>query len=106
MSETKEKFMILDGNALLHRAWHALPQTMQSPQGKLTNAAYGFSTILMKALRDIHPTHVVVCFDAPGKTFRDELYAEYKAKREKKPQDLYDQIPIIQEILDAFRIIF
>lgn len=91
--------MIIDGNALLHRAWHALPQTMKAPSGVITNAAYGFTAILLKAIREIKPSYVVVCFDSKGKTFRDKLYKEYKAHRKKKPQELYDQIPIIQEAL-------
>ena len=91
--------MIIDGNALLHRSWHALPQTMKDSTGKITNAAYGFTTILFKAIRDIRPTHIAVAFDAQGPTFRDALYKDYKAHRQKKPQELYDQIPIIQEIL-------
>ena len=102
MSQSLSKLMIVDGNALLHRAWHALPQTMKAPNGKITNAAYGFILILFKALRDLCPTHLAVCFDAPGPTFRDKLYKEYKAGREKKPQDLYDQIPMIQEMLHVF----
>ena len=101
MSQSLNKLMIVDGNALLHRAWHALPQTMKATDGKITNAAYGFILILFKALRDIRPTHLAVCFDAPGPTFRHKLYKKYKAGRKKKPQDLYDQIPMIQEILQA-----
>lgn len=96
--------MIIDGNALLHRAWHALPQTMKAPSGVVTNAAYGFLTILLKAIREIKPSSIAVAFDAKGETFRDKLYKEYKAQREKKPQELYDQIPIIQEALRAFHI--
>ena len=99
MSQLKGKLMIVDGNALLHRAWHALPQTMKAPDGTLTNAAYGFTTIFLKAIKDIHPTHIVVTFDAPGKTFRDALYEEYKATRVEKPQELYDQIPIIHGLI-------
>src|SRR3989338_4549911 len=106
MSQLKQKLMIIDGNALLHRSWHALPQTMKDSTGKITNAAYGFTTILFKAIRDIRPTHIAVAFDAKGPTFRDALYKDYKAHRQKKPQELYDQIPIIQEILQAFNIRF
>ncbi|HCA67721.1 MAG TPA: DNA polymerase I, partial [Candidatus Jacksonbacteria bacterium] len=104
MSQTSEKFMIIDGNALLHRAWHAIPQTMKAPNGVVTNAAYGFMMIFLKAIREIKPSAIAVCFDSKGKTFRDKLYKEYKAHREKKPRELYDQIPIIQELLDAFNI--
>ncbi len=104
MSQISEKFMIIDGNALLHRAWHAIPQTMKAPSGVVTNAAYGFMIIFLKAIREIKPSAIAVCFDSTGKTFRDKLYKEYKAQREKKPQELYDQIPIIQEALRAFNI--
>jgi len=96
--------MIIDGNALLHRAWHALPQTMKAPDGRITNAAYGFALILFKAIKDIHPEYLAVCFDAKGETFRDQMYAAYKAGRPVKPQELYDQIPMVQKILTALNI--
>ncbi len=103
MKSAKKTFVLLDGNALLHRAWHALPP-LTTKDGRVVNAAYGFAMALEKILDANAPDAMVVCWDLPGKTFRHEAYEEYKATREKKPQDLYDQIPLIQEILEAFGI--
>ena len=92
--------VVLDGNAIVHRAFHALPP-LTDRDGRLVNAVYGFTTTLLKVIRELSPTYVVDTFDGPEKTFRHESYAEYKAHREAAPQDLYDQIPIIKEVLDA-----
>jgi len=96
-----KKFIIIDGNALLHRAWHALPP-LTTPLGEPVNAAYGFTLILMKALKDIKPIWGAVTFDRKEKTFRHEMYTEYKATRPKQPDELYAQIPIIKKIVTAF----
>jgi DNA polymerase-1 len=96
-----KKFIIIDGNALLHRAWHALPP-LTTPAGEPVNAAYGFTLILMKALKDIQPKYAAVTFDRKEKTFRHEMYKEYKATRVKQPEELYAQIPIIKKIVAAF----
>ncbi|MFA5128960.1 MAG: 5'-3' exonuclease H3TH domain-containing protein [Patescibacteria group bacterium] len=95
------KFIIIDGNAILHRAWHALPP-LTTPTGEMVNAAYGFTLILMKALKDIQPKYAAVTFDRKEKTFRHEMYTEYKATRVKQPDELYAQIPIIKKIVTAF----
>ncbi len=99
----KQKFLIVDGNALIHRAYHALPP-LSAKDGTLVNAVYGFTTILLKTLKDLAPTHAAVAFDLPGPTFRHELYKEYKATREKKPQELYDQIPLAKDVVRALGI--
>lgn len=96
-----QKLVIFDGNALLHRAYHALPP-LTTTDGKLVNAAYGFTTIFLKVLKELKPTYVAVTFDRKEPTFRHEAFAEYKAQREKKPQELYDQIDIIKDIVAAF----
>lgn len=96
-----ERFIIIDGNALLHRAWHALPP-LTTPKGEPVNAAYGFTLVLMKALKDIKPEYAAVTFDRKEKTFRHEMYKEYKATRVKQPEELYAQIPIIKKIVAAF----
>ncbi len=96
-----EKLVIFDGNALLHRAYHALPPLTTSG-GQLINAAYGFTTIFLKVLKELKPVYVAVTFDRPEPTFRHEVYKEYKAQREKKPQELYNQIDIIKDIVKAF----
>lgn len=103
MAEHKEIFLLLDGNALLHRAWHAIPP-LTTKDGRVVNAAYGFSMTLEKMLEAYKPAYMAVAWDLPGKTFRHEKFAEYKATRKKKEQELYDQIPIIQGLLSAFGI--
>ncbi len=77
---TNPRFMIIDGNALVHRAYHALPPLM-AKDGTVVNAVYGFAMILMKALKDIEPTYAAVAFDRPEPTFRHERYAERARKK-------------------------
>ncbi len=101
--QNKELFMIIDGNALLHRAWHALPP-LTTKKGEIVNAVYGFTMILVKALKDFRPSHVVVTFDRRAPTFRHEAFEAYKAKRIKQPDELYAQIDRIKDILTAFHI--
>ena len=100
---SKKRFIIIDGHALIHRAWHALPP-LTAKDGTVVSGAYGFTTILLKAIREIGPSHVAVTFDLAGPTFRHEEYDQYKATREKKPDELYEQIPMAEEILKAMRI--
>jgi DNA polymerase-1 len=89
--------VLIDGSSYLYRAFHALP-ALSNSQGEPTGALHGVLTMIRKLLRDEHPAHVAVVFDAPGKTFRDELYADYKATRPPMPDELRSQI---QPILDA-----
>lgn len=96
--------MIVDGNALLHRAWHAIP-SLQTKKGELVNAAYGFVSIFLKSLKELRPTHVAVAFDTPSPTFRHIAFVAYKAHREKKPDELYRQIDRIRQILHALHIV-
>jgi DNA polymerase-1 len=104
MAQPRRKtFMIVDGHALLHRAWHALPP-LTTKSGMLVHGAYGFTVILLGALREINPDYVAVTFDLRAPTFRHERYAEYKATREKKPDELYAQKDVVEEILEAMRI--
>ncbi|MBU4421889.1 DNA polymerase I [Candidatus Parcubacteria bacterium] len=98
-----KKLIIIDGNALLHRAFHAI-RPLSDPQGRIVNAVFGFARVLQKIIKDFEPDFLVVCWDRREKTFRHEACEEYKAQREAKPQDLYDQIPIIKEMLDAYSI--
>lgn len=102
MAKTK-KLMIIDGNALIHRAFHALPP-LATKEGELVNAVYGFTTILFRALKDLRPSHVVVTFDVAGGTFRHEQYAEYKAHRTKQPDELYAQIPMVKDLVHTMGI--
>jgi len=89
--------VLIDGSSYLYRAFHALPPLTNS-QGEPTGALHGVLTMIQKLLREERPAHVAVVFDAPGKTFRDELYAEYKANRPPMPDELRSQV---QPILDA-----
>lgn len=103
MSSDKKILIILDANALVHRSFHALPD-FRTPKGDLVNAVYGFTSILLRVLKEFEPEYVAAAFDVAGPTFRDEEYAEYKAKRVKAPDELYAQIPRIKEVLDALNI--
>jgi len=99
----KKKFIILDGNALLHRAFHALPP-MTTKDGTLVNAVYGFTNILLKIIKELKPDYICSAFDRAGKSKRAEEFAAYKAQRVKQPDELYHQIPIIEKMLAAFNI--
>ena len=94
----KDTFLIVDGNSLLHRAFHALP--LMDADGVYTNAVFGFMSMLLKALDDEKPAYLAVCFDEHGPTFRHEAYAEYKAGRAAAPQELKQQFGTIRTLLD------
>ncbi len=96
-----KKILIIDSNALIHRAYHALPP-FTTKQGLLVNAVYGYITTLQSAIDKIKPDYIVATFDLPGKTFRHEKYAAYKANREKAPDDLYEQIPLVRQFLNTW----
>ena len=103
MPTKQQKLIIIDGNALIHRAYHALPP-LTTKDGTLINAAYGFTSIFLKVLKELKPEYVAVTFDRAKKTFRDELYHDYKATRVKQPDELYNQIPMVKEIIRLFNI--
>jgi DNA polymerase-1 len=89
--------VLIDGSSYLYRAFHALPALTNS-KGEPTGALHGVLTMILKLVREEQPAHIAVVFDAPGKTFRDDLYAEYKATRPPMPDELRAQV---QPILDA-----
>lgn len=99
----KKRLFVIDGNALLHRAWHAIPP-LATKDGTIVNAAYGFAMVLDRLILDEKPDYLAVCWDVEGGTFRDEVYEDYKATRERKEQELYDQIDFIDRILDAHNV--
>ncbi|MBT4856597.1 DNA polymerase I [Candidatus Uhrbacteria bacterium] len=103
MSDKPKSFIILDGNALLHRAWHALPP-LTTKDGIVVHAAYGFTMTVEKMLERFNPEYMAVAWDLPGGTFRHEAFKEYKANREKRPDELYAQIEIIQDLLKHYNI--
>ena len=97
------RYMLIDGNALIHRGYHAIP-ALSTKSGEQTNAVYGFLLILLNAIKDIKPNHIAVSFDLKGPTFRHEQYKEYKAHRVKADQSLYDQIPRVHEAVASLNI--
>lgn len=103
MSKDKKIFILIDSNSVFHRAYHALPR-FTTTRGELVNAVYGFSLILMKALKEFKPAYMAATFDVAEPTFRDKEFKEYKAHREKAPDELYEQIPRIKQVLSAFNI--
>lgn len=103
MSDKADKFLIVDGNSLVYRAFFALP-LLQNSQGLYTNAVYGFATMLLRLLEEEKPAYVMVVFDKGGPTFRHRLFGEYKAKREKTPSELVEQLPRVRELLAALGI--
>jgi len=105
MPTHRKKLVLVDGNALVHRGFHAFSRlNLTSPTGENTTAVYGFAVILLGILSKLKPDYIVVTFDTQAPTFRHEEYAEYKATRIKAPQELYDQIPRIQELVEKFNI--
>ena len=95
--------MLLDGNGLIYRGYFALPPLTTS-KGELVNAVFGFCSIVLRGIADIRPDYVAVAFDLQGPTFRHEQYAEYKATRQRMPDDLRDQFPKVREVVKALRI--
>ena len=98
-----KKLILIDGNALVHRAFHALP-ALTSNKGIVTNAVYGFVSILLRTIKDLKPDYIAATFDLAGPTFRHEQFEEYKIHRVKAPDELYKQIPIVKGILATFGI--
>ena len=100
-----KQLYLIDGFAQIFRAYYAIRGGMQSPvTGEPTHAVFGFAGMLIKLLSQLKPDYVVVAIDGPGKTFRDELYADYKATRDETPKDLTAQIPRVLELIEAFGI--
>ena len=99
-----KKLVLIDGNAIIHRAFHALPP-MNTPDGQPTNAVYGFFSMLFKIIQDLKPEYLVVCFDTKAPTFRKQMYVGYQAKRPKMSDDLVPQIDILHNALDKAKII-
>lgn len=94
------KLILVDAHSNLHRAYHALPPLTTS-KGETVNAIYGFTRMLLKLLKEHRPDYVAICFDAPGPTFRDKIYPEYKATRKETDEALRSQFPLSRELVDA-----
>jgi DNA polymerase-1 len=104
VKEEKPLLLLFDGNALVHRAFHALPPLTQPKTGELVNAVYGFASTLLKVFADFKPTHWAVAFDRPTPTFRHEMFQEYKAQRPATPEELKSQIKKVHQLVEAFHI--
>ena len=98
------KVLLLDGHSLAFRAFFALPDTLVTSSGQVTNAVYGFTAMLIKLLADERPQGLVVCFDRGAPQFRLDRYAEYKAGRAETPDLFKQQLPLIREVLESLRI--
>jgi DNA polymerase-1 len=98
--------VLVDGSAVFHRGYHAIPPTLTNKAGEPTNAIYGFTTTLMKTLTDLNPTYAVVAWDKSSKTFRNELYPQYKAHRPPTPDDLRVQFPLVKPMTEALGLSF
>jgi DNA polymerase-1 len=103
-AETKrERIVLIDGHALLYRAFHALPQAMATSSGELVNATFGFTAMMLDALRAFTPANIAVAFDKGG-SFRDDLLATYKANRPPMPNELRQQEERVREVVEALNI--
>lgn len=102
---TRPRLLLLDGHSLAYRAFFALPvENFSTTTGQPTNAVYGFTSMLINILRDEQPSHLAVAFDVGRKTFRSEIFAEYKANRAESPTDFRGQVSLVQEVLGALRV--
>jgi len=100
----KPLLVLFDGNALLHRAFHALPPLTVRQTGETVGAVYGFALMLLKVINEIKPSHCAVAFDMKGPTFRHELFDQYKAQRPETPQELVGQLGRVKQLVEAFNI--
>ncbi|KKU88144.1 MAG: polymerase protein [Microgenomates group bacterium GW2011_GWF2_47_9] len=98
------KLLLVDGSALLHRAYHAYPP-LTNKKGQVVGAVYGVSSMLVSAIESVAPTHVVVAWDLPKPTFRHEKYVAYKAQRPKADLEMVRQIPMVKEIIHVMGIV-
>src|ERR1035437_9417875 len=98
-----KKLVLIDGNAIIHRAFHALPP-LNSKDGQPTNAVYGFFMMLLKIIDDLQPEYLVVCFDKKAPTFRKQLYVGYQATRPKPSDDLIPQFDMVHKALDEAKV--
>jgi DNA polymerase-1 len=98
-----KKLLLIDGNAILHRGYHAYPP-LTNPQGEMINAVFGFFSMLLTVIADQRPDYLVVCFDRGAPTFRQSMYAGYHAHRPKMADDFFPQVGIVHEILKKMNV--
>ena len=104
MSDKRRTFAVIDGNSLMHRAFHAMPPTMNAPDGRPTNAIFGFLNMFLKMIDAFNPDGVVVAFDKGKPRVRMEMLPQYKAQRPPMDPDLHAQFPMIKELLTALNV--
>ena len=104
MSDKRRTFAVIDGNSLMHRAFHAVPPTMSAPDGRPTNAIFGFLNMFLKMIDAFNPDGVVVAFDKGEPRVRMEMLPQYKAQRPPMDPDLHAQFPMIKELLTALNV--
>ena len=104
MSDKRRTFAVIDGNSLMHRAFHAVPPTMNAPDGRPTNAIFGFLNMFLKMIDAFNPDGVVVAFDKGKPRVRMEMLSQYKAQRPPMDPDLHAQFPMIKELLTALNV--
>jgi DNA polymerase-1 len=101
----KQPLLVLfDGNALVHRAYHALPTLTVAKTGESINAVYGFASMLLRAINELKPSHCIIAFDRKAPTFRHQLYEQYKAHRPATPQELISQLGRVRQLAQTFNI--
>src|SRR3989344_5327714 len=105
MTKKVSILLLIDGNSLFHRAYHALPP-ITDKSGEVANAVFGFSNMLIKAINETKPDYIACAFDTKAPTFRHVEFEQYKAQRVEPPADLYPQLPKVKKVLDAFGIKF
>src|SRR3972149_2371040 len=98
-----KRLVLVDGNALLHRAYHATPPFTTS-SGELVNAVYGFSSMILKVISELHPKYLAIAWDEKGPTFRHQAYTQYKATRGPADEGLSNQYKRVHEVAAAFNI--
>jgi DNA polymerase-1 len=98
-----DKFLVVDGSSLIHRAFFALPPLM-TRKGLNTGAVYGFCNMLLRVISDVKPKWIAIAFDKSRVTFRNNMYADYKAQRKGTPSELSEQFPIARKLLEAMNI--
>lgn len=102
-STSRKTFVIFDGHALLHRGYHAIPH-LSAKDGTPTNGVYGFTMMMLNALRELRPEYAAVAWDMPGPTFRHDIYQEYKGTRKKIDDNLLAQMPVTRNLVETFAI--
>ena len=104
MSEKPEHVFLIDGSGFIFRAYYGIKAVMTRPDGVQVNAVYGFTRMLMKMIEDTDADHIAVIFDKTRKTFRNDIYPDYKANRPPPPEDLIPQFELVREATRALNV--